>query len=184
MRDLADRIFWISKEEEIKDGEVTDYYFLNVEKALRDSGRNPLVTVEVYTRKLPYQDEWGVVAGIYEVAKLLEGLPVDVWAMEEGEIFQTASRTAAYEPVMRIRGRYADFARYETSILGFLCSASGIATKAARLRMLAGRDKTLLSFGTRRAHPALAPLIERCAYMAGFNGFSNTVATKLLGMRA
>ena len=184
MRDLADRIFWISKEDEIKDGEVTDYYFLNVEKALRDSGRNPLVTVEVYTRKLPYQDEWGVVAGIYEVAKLLEGLPVDVWAMEEGEIFQTASKTAAYEPVMRIRGRYADFARYETSILGFLCSASGIATKAARLRMLAGRDKTLLSFGTRRAHPALAPLIERCAYMAGFNGFSNTVATKLLGMRA
>ncbi|MGC8847682.1 MAG: nicotinate phosphoribosyltransferase [Conexivisphaera sp.] len=184
MRDLADRIFWISKEDEIKDGEVTDYYFLNVEKALKDSGRNPLVTVEVYTRKLPYQDEWGVVAGIYEVAKLLEGLPVDVWAMEEGEIFQTASRTAAYEPVMRIRGRYADFARYETSILGFLCSASGIATKAARLRMLAGQDKTLLSFGTRRAHPALAPLIERCAYMAGFNGFSNTVATKLLGMRA
>ncbi|BBE41848.1 nicotinate phosphoribosyltransferase [Conexivisphaera calida] len=184
MRDLADRTFWISKEDEIKDGEVTDYYFLNVEKALRDSGRNPLVTVEVYTRKLPYQDEWGIVAGIYEVAKLLEGLPVDVWAMEEGEIFQTASRTAAYEPVMRIRGRYADFARYETSILGFLCSASGIATKAARLRMLAGRDKTLLSFGTRRAHPALAPLIERCAYMAGFNGFSNTVATKLLGMKA
>jgi nicotinate phosphoribosyltransferase len=184
MRDLADRIFWISKEDEIKDGEVTDYYFLNVERALKDSGKNPLVTVEVYTRKLPYQDEWGVVAGIYEVAKLLEGLPVDVWAMEEGEVFQTASRTAAYEPVMRIRGRYADFARYETAILGFLCSASGVATKAARLRLLAGKDKVLLSFGTRRAHPALAPLIERCAYMAGFDGFSNTVASNMLGMRA
>lgn len=182
--DLADRKFWIAREDEIKSGEVTDQYFLNVERALRESGRNPMVTVEIYTRKLPYQDEWGVVAGIYEVAKLLEGLPVDAWAMEEGEIFQTASRTAAYEPVMRIRGRYADFARYETAILGFLCSASGIATKAARLRLLAGRDKVLLSFGTRRAHPALAPLVERCAYMAGFDGFSNTVASKLLGVRA
>ena len=183
-KDLGDRLFWIARDDEIKGGEVTDYYFVNVEKALEYAGRNPFVTMEIYTRKLPYQDEWGVVAGVYEVAKLLEGLPVDVWAMEEGEIFQTSSKTAAYEPVMRIRGRYADFARYETAILGFLCSASGFATKAARIRLIAGGDKVLLSFGTRRAHPALAPLIERCAYMAGFDSFSNVIATKLMGVKA
>ena len=182
--DLEDRMFWVAKDSEIKDGEVTDYYFVNVEKALRKAGKNPLVTIEVYTRKLPYAEEWGVVAGVYEVMKLLEGLPLDVWALEEGEVFQTSSWTAAYEPVMRIQGRYADFARYETAILGFLCSASGYATKAARIRLIAGRDKVLLSFGTRRAHPALAPLIERCAYMAGFDSFSNIIATKLMGVKA
>lgn len=183
-RDLEDRLFWVSKDEEIKSGEVTDYYFINVERALKFKKKNPLVTVEIYTRRMPYRDEWGVVAGVYEVAKLLEGLPVDVWAMDEGEVFLTSNKTAAYEPVMRIQGRYADFARYETAILGFLCSASGIATKAARIRLLAGPDKILLSFGTRRAHPALAPLIERCAYMAGFDSFSNIIASKLLGVKA
>ncbi|MGA1974621.1 MAG: nicotinate phosphoribosyltransferase [Conexivisphaerales archaeon] len=183
MNDLSDRIFWVAKDEEVKGGEVTDYYFLNTEQALKMKDMNPMVTMEVYTRHLPYDSGWGVVTGIYEVAKLLEGLPVDVDAMEEGEIFVTSKETAAYEPVLRIRGRYRYFARFETPILGFLCSSSGFSTKAARIKLLAG-DRNLLSFGTRRAHPALAPLIERAAYMAGFDGVSNTIGARLLGIGA
>lgn len=181
MRDIPDRLFWIAKEEEIKNAEVTDHYFLNTETALKMSKINPKVTMEIYTRHLPYSDGWGVVAGIYEVAKLLENLPVDVDAMDEGEVFAVPHYSLGYEPVMQIRGRYRDFARYETPALGFLCSASGYATKAARIRIAAG-DKILLSFGTRRAHPALAPLIERCAYIAGFDGVSNEAAARMLGI--
>ncbi len=183
MNDLSDRIFWVAKDEEVKGGAVTDFYFLNTEKALKMKELNPMVTMEVYTRHVPYDSEWGVVTGIYEVAKLLEGLPVDVDAMEEGEVFVTSRATAAYEPVLRIRGRYRYFARFETPILGFLCSSSGFSTKAARIKILAG-DRSLLSFGTRRAHPSLAPLIERAAYLAGFDGVSNTIGARLLGIKA
>ncbi|MEM0075059.1 MAG: nicotinate phosphoribosyltransferase [Conexivisphaerales archaeon] len=182
MNDLKDRLFWISTDKEIKDAIATDYYFLNTEKALLKSGLNPKVTMEVYARKLPYKQQWGIVSGIYEAAKLLEGLSVDVDAMEEGTLFVTPEENAGYEPVMQIRGRYAVFARYETPLLGFISSATGFITKAARIRLMAD-DKTLLSFGTRRAHPALAPLIERSAYLAGFDGVSNVAGAKLLGIK-
>jgi nicotinate phosphoribosyltransferase len=39
-----------------------------------------------------------------------------------------------------------------------------------------------VSFGTRRVHPALAPLIERSCYVAGFDGVSNVLGAKLLGV--
>ena len=180
--DLSDRTFWIAKDEEIKAGLTTDFYFLNVEKAMDGEKMNPRVVAEIYTRHLPYQDNWGIVAGIYEALKLLEGLPVDVWAFDEGEAFLVSKEDVAYEPVMRIEGPYRNFARYETALLGFLCSMSGVSTKAARLRYLAGEDKILLSFGTRRTHPALAPMIERCAYIGGFDGFSNVLGAKMMGM--
>lgn len=183
MRDLVDRIFWLAHDDEIKGGAVTDYYFLNTEQALKHREMNPLVTMEVYTRRVPYEDGWGVATGIYEAAKLLESLPVDVDSMEEGEVFVTSGETAAYEPVLRIKGRYRYFARFETPVLGLLCSSSGFSTKAARIRLLAG-DRRLLSFGTRRAHPALCPLIERAAYLAGFDGVSNVLGAKLLGIDA
>jgi nicotinate phosphoribosyltransferase len=182
MNDLQDRLFWLASEREIKEGGVTDSYFLNTEAALNKSGRNPMVTMEVYTRHLPHGDSWGILSGVYEVAKLLEGVPVDVDAMDEGEIFAISKDSLAYEPVMKIKGRYRDFARFETPLLGFLASASGFATKAARMRVASG-NKILLSFGTRRAHPALAPLIERCAFVAGFDGVSNICGAKLLGIK-
>lgn len=180
---MDDRIFLIPTPEEIKSGKTTDFYFTSVEKILDREGKNPRVVMEVYTRHLPYPDNWGIVTGIYEALTLLEGLPVNVWAMDEGELFLTSKFDISYEPVMRIEGRYRDFARYETALLGFLCSFSGVSTKAARMRYLAGPDKILLSFGTRRAHPALAPMIERGAYIGGFDGFSNVLGAELLGKK-
>jgi nicotinate phosphoribosyltransferase len=65
--------------------------------------------------------------------------------------------------------------------LGLLSSSTGISTKAARFRVAAG-DRQVVSFGTRRVHPALAPLVERGCYMAGFDGVSNVLGGKLLGV--
>lgn len=178
---MSKRRFLIPNDDEIKSGLTTDYYFVNVESILDGEGINPRVAMEVYTRYLPFTDNWGIVSGIYESLKLLEDVPVNVWAMDEGELFLTSKADIAYEPVMRIEGRYRDFARYETALLGFLCSFSGISTKAARMRYLAGPEKVLLSFGTRRAHPALAPMIERGAFIGGFDGFSNVLGAELLG---
>lgn len=163
--------FRIVSEEDIKNGIVTDKYFVWTEKVLKAKNVNPTVVAEVTT------SGWGVFAGLDDALNLLEGLPVDVYAMPEGSIF------FPHEPVMTIVGKYLDFARYETSLLGFLCHASAVATQAFRFKLAAG-EKKVYSFGTRRMHPALAPYIERAAYIGGVDGVSNFSAEKYLGLKS
>jgi len=180
---LSDRLFWVASEEEIKSGQTTDVYFRYAVKTLSQERINPRVTMEVYARSLPFPGNWGVLCGVNEVAALLQGLPVDVHAMEEGEIFLTNPGSAVYEPVMRVEGRYLDFCVYENPVLGFLCSETGIASKSARIR-LAARGKTVFSFGSRRVHPAIAPVVERAAYIGGMDKVSNVLGARLLNQKA
>ena len=177
--DLEDRLFWLATEKEVRSAETTDAYFLHTKKVLQRNGIDTRVTMEVFARDVPYPDNWGVVSGIYEAAKLLEGLPVDVWAFDEGSVFVADGNTAMYEPLMVIEGRYVDFVEYENPLLGLLTSSTSVSTRAAKFRMATG-SKLLLSFGTRRVHPALAPMVERACYIAGFDGVSNVLGAKLL----
>ncbi len=179
--DISDRRFWVANEHEVKTGLTTDIYFQYTKEILEKENLNPNVTIEVFARGV--DNNWGVVVGIYEVAKLLEGMNLNVYAMEEGEIFLTSDQTSIYEPVLIIEGNYKDLAIFENPILGFLCFASGVASKAARIR-LASDNKLLLSFGTRRSHPFLAPTIERAAYIAGFDYVSNILAARLMNKEA
>ena len=179
-RDLDDRLFWLPKEEEIKNAVTTDVYFEYAIEALKFARINPKVTMEIYTRKLPFQNsEWAIVSGIYEVAKLLEGIPVDVDSMDEGELFLAVNNSTVYEPVVQITGRYQEFAKFENPILGFLCQSSAVSTKAARISY-AAKGKTVISFGTRRAHPSLAATIERSSLIGGLESVSNVLGAKLL----
>ncbi len=180
-RDLRDRLFWLANETEIKSAKTTDIYFLNTKEVLTKHNIDSEVVMEVYARDLPENALWGVLSGVYEVAKLLEGLPVDVWAFDEGSIFLADGRSALYEPVMTISGRFRDFVEYENPVLGLLSSFTSVSTKASRFRVAAG-DRQVVSFGTRRVHPAMAPLIERSCYLAGFDGVSNVLGGKLLGV--
>ena len=177
--DLDDRLFWLASEKEVRGAETTDAYFIHTKKVLQRNNIEARVAMEVYARDVPYPDNWGVLTGVYEVAKLLEGLPVDVWSFDEGSVFVADGRTAMYEPLMVIEGRYSDFVEYENPLLGLLTSSTSVSTRAAKFRMAAG-DRLLLSFGTRRVHPALAPMVERACYVAGFDGVSNVLGAKLL----
>ena len=133
------------------------------------------VTMAVTASSLPDDYQWAVLAGVSDAIALMDGLSVDVEAMAEGTLFQ------AKQPVMQVTGDYLDFGVFETAILGYLCQASGIATKAARCKVAAG-DRMLISFGARRMHPALAPFIERNAYIGGCDGVSVILAAELMGM--
>ncbi len=177
--DLYDRLFWLATEKEIRNAETTDSYFLHTKRVLQRNHIDAQVVMEVYARDVPYPDNWGIVSGIYEVAKLLEGLPVNVWAFDEGDVFVADGSKAIYEPLMVIEGSYVDFAEYENPILGLLTASTSVSTRAAKLR-LAAASKLLLSFGTRRVHPALAAMVKRACYLAGFDGVSNVLAAKLL----
>ena len=179
--DLKDRIFWLPTEQEIRDAQTTDAYFLHTKKVLQRNRIDTRVVMEVYARDVPYGGKWGILSGVYEAAKLLEGLPIDVWAFDEGSVFVADGSTAIYEPLMIIEGKYSDFVEYENPLLGLLTSSTSVSTRAARFRMAAD-SKLLLSFGTRRVHPALAAMVERACYLAGFDGVSNVLGAKLLNI--
>lgn len=169
------KIFHTATDEEIKRGEVTDIYFLRTLEVLRAKGIKKKVAMEVKASNLPNGYNWALLIGVEEVARLLEGIPVDVWAMEEGELFFKG------EPVMLLEGEYTAFGHFETPILGMLCQASGAGTKSARCKLSAG-DRIILSFGARRMHPSLAPMIDRAAYIGGCDGISVVKSAQLLGI--
>lgn len=171
---MTDR-FDVVSEESIRDGTATDAYFLRTEETLEAADRNPRVVAEVTRDQFP-TGEFDLFAGVKDAAHLLEGLPIDVDAMREGQLFDGG-------PVMRIEGDYLDFARYETSLLGFLSHASGIGTAALETRR-AAPNSNVLSFGARHVHPAMAPMVERGALVAGLDGFSHVAAGEILGKEA
>ena len=70
---------------------------------------------------------------------------------------------------MRIEGPYSEFGPLETSILGFICSLSGVATAAAHVKVAAG-GKPVVNFGIRRNHPAISLAIERASLIGGLDG--------------
>jgi nicotinate phosphoribosyltransferase len=168
---VSDR-FDVVPEESIRDGTATDAYFLRTETTLEAAGKNPHVVAEVTADQFP-TGEFELLSGVKDAARLLEGLPIDVDAMAEGRLFDGG-------PVMSLEGSYLDFARYETSLLGFLSHASGMATNALEAR-LAAPDSVVLSFGARHVHPSIAAVVERSALIAGLDGFSHVAAGEVLG---
>jgi len=82
---------------------------------------------------------------------------------------------------MSIEGYYGSFVTVETATVGLLCQASGVATAAARVKK-AAKGKEVFAFGIRRMHPALAPMLDRAAYIGGFDGVSGVLGAKLIGI--
>ncbi|ASJ15586.1 nicotinate phosphoribosyltransferase [Thermococcus chitonophagus] len=169
--------FYIASEEDIKAGKTTDVYFIRTKKILEAKNIHKKVLADVTTTSLPKNWKWGVLVGVEEVAKLLEGLPVNVYAMPEGTIFHP------YEPVLQIEGYYEDFGIYETALLGMLSQASGIATAALRIK-IAAKFKPVYSFGIRHMHPAIAPMIDRAAFIGGCDGVSGVLGAEMIGEKA
>ncbi|QSG07854.1 nicotinate phosphoribosyltransferase [Halapricum desulfuricans] len=161
--------------EAIQDGRASDAYFDRTVEALEHAGKNPHVVAEVTADQFP-TGEFEVLAGVKDLAHLFEDLPVDVDALPEGQLFDGG-------PVARVEGEYLDFCRFETALLGFLSHASGVATNALRAR-LAAPDSTVLSFGSRHVHPAIAPVVERSALIGDLDGISNVAAGEMIGREA
>jgi nicotinate phosphoribosyltransferase len=168
--------FYIASEEDILKGVVTDIYFVRTKRILEAKGLQKKVRMEFHVAKLPKGYDWAVFAGLEEALYLLRGKPVTVYAMPEGTLFK------ANEPLMIIEGNLVDFVLYETALLGILRHYSSIATKAARIKKLAGKKKVLF-FGLRALHPAIAPAVDRAAYIGGADAVSGYASEKYLGLK-
>lgn len=169
--------FYIADEASILKGEITDVYFDRAVRTLEHLGfKEVKVRMEIHSYGLPKDYQWAVFTGLEEVLNLLEGKDVTVYAMPEGTLFKEI------EPVMIIEGNYLDFGVYETAFLGILRHYSSISTKAARIKRLA-LDKTVLFFGLRALHPAIAPMVDRAAYIGGCDGVSGAFNEKTIGVK-
>jgi nicotinate phosphoribosyltransferase len=159
----------------IREGSATDAYFHRTEATLRHAGRNPTVVAEVTADQFP-DGRAELLAGVRDAAALLAGRDLDVDTLPPGRLFDGG-------PVLRIEGDYLAFARFETSLLGFLSHASGIATAALDVRR-AAPDSPVLSFGARHVHPSIAATVERGALIAGLDGFSHVAGGEVLDREA
>ena len=169
--------FHIASSKEIKAGKISDVYFARTNEILKAKKADKHVKAEFIVKSLPLDWNWGILAGVEELAEILTNRKVNVRAMKEGTVFYP------YQPVIEIEGLYSQFGIYETALLGLLCQASGIATKAARIKKLAG-NKTIISFGARRVHPVIAPMVERSAYIGGCDGVSVVKSAELIEQEA
>ncbi|MGM0667193.1 MAG: nicotinate phosphoribosyltransferase [Bacteroidota bacterium] len=101
----------------------------------------------------------------------------NIYSPREGEI------VFANEPLLRVEGNIIETQLVETLILNILNFQSLIATKAARMRLMAG-DRLLIDFGLRRAQGLGAIHASRAAMIGGFNGSSNAFSASRFGFES
>ncbi len=184
---------------------LTDLYQLNMIQAYLESGQTGTAVFEFFVRKLPRARSFLVAAGLEQALQYLEKLRCsadelswlagsgrfssrlidyladfsftgDVHAMPEGTVF------FANEPILRITAPLPQAQLLETRLINILHYQSLIASKAARMVLLAP-NKLLVDFGLRRAHGAEAGLMAaRVSYLAGFAGTATVLAGKAFGI--
>lgn len=184
----------------------TDLYQINMIQTYWKSGLHERRAIfEAYFRKLPFENGYAIFAGLERLVHYLEDLEFtdtdldylrslgeyseDFLAYLESFRFHGCIRSAvegeivfANEPLVQVEGTLAECQLIETALLNIINFQTLIATKASRVRTVAG-DDPVLEFGTRRAQEMDAALWgTRAAYIGGFNATSNVRAGKLFGI--
>ena len=142
---------------EILSGDSADVYFARAESILDAEGLDPLVTMEVFTRRE------AVLCGIDEAKNLLGHVLADCDPSEtQVEALADGDRIAPREVVLRIRARYRRFGLYETALLGMLAQSTGWATAAREIVDIAAPEP-VISFGARHVHPDITDVLDYAA---------------------
>ncbi len=88
-------------------------------------------------------------SGYWEGERFIETWDqLEVWAVHDGCTVEYEGNPAEIQPVLRVRGRYRDFALLETPTLGILTRASRVATNVYET-LIAARGKPVLFFPAR-----------------------------------
>lgn len=165
---------------------------------------------ELFTRRLPHEFGYLIAMGLAQAIEYLENFHIrstqidelretgifaqappafwtviteqrftgTVWALPEG------TAVFANEPLLRVEAPLWQAQIVETYLLNTLNYQTLVATRAARLRDVAGAAATLLEFGTRRAFSPQASLwAARAALAGGLDATSNVLAALKLGQK-
>jgi nicotinate phosphoribosyltransferase len=124
-----------------------------------------------------------------QATEIFEGAPAQFWSLLangrfSGDVWAVPEGTAIFasEPLLRVDAPLWQAQIVETYLLNTINYQTLIATRAARLRDVAGPEAKLLVFGTRRAFSPQGSLwAARAALAAGLDGTSNVLAALKLG---
>ncbi len=161
---------------EILSGDSADVYFARADSILEREGLDPIVTMEVFTRRE------AVLCGIDEAKNLLGHVlgPSDpaetcLETLDDGDVIEPR------EIVLRIKARYRKFGLYETAFLGMLAQSTGWATAARECVDVANPDP-IISFGARHVHPDITDVLDYAAIVGGCVGASTPAGARLAGL--
>src|SRR5918996_1270565 len=161
---------------EILSGDSADVYFARAESILAAEGLDPVVTMEVFTRRE------AVLCGIDEAKNLLGHVLADADPDEtKVEALDDGDRIAPREVALRIRARYRQFGLYETALLGMLAQSTGWATAAREIVDIAAPEP-VISFGARHAHRDVTDVLDYAAIVGGCVGASTPAGARLAGL--
>jgi nicotinate phosphoribosyltransferase len=190
---------------------LTDLYQITMSACYVGEGLDQRrASFELFTRRLPDHFGYIIAAGLAQALEYLEAFhisdrqvaalqetglfthaPADFWTLLKdarftGEVWAVPEGTAMFanEPLLRVEAPLWQAQMVETYLLNTLNYQTLIATRAARLREVAGPEAKLLEFGTRRAFsPQAALWAARAAIAGGLDATSNVLAALSLGQK-
>ncbi len=138
------------------------------------------VEAQIFNRRAPFALVAGVdaalamfrhVTGYFEGDHFTETVSqLQIESVEDGVFTHFAGDTEDVQPVIKVRGRYRDFALLETPVLGVLTRASRIATNVYHVAK-AARGKSLLFFPARFDLPEVQS-VDGYAYWLAIQRYS------------
>ena len=165
--------YFIADQEDIDRKLASDVYFSRTSQFISENdGKKVIAEITASS------DEMINFTGLEEMIRLLEGKKISLRAIPEGTVIQTRDSAGIPIPFVTIEGIYESIMEYETSLLGFICQSSGISTQAMKFYMQI-YPKEFVSFGIRRMHPAISPMIDRAAFIGGASGVSGILGGEL-----
>ncbi|MCF1190379.1 nicotinate phosphoribosyltransferase [Mangrovimonas sp. AS39] len=185
----------------LSSGLYTDLYQLTMAQSYFLHGKhNTVATFDYFFRKNPFESGYVLFCGLEQVLDWLEkvsftkddlaylkdqGFREDfleylggfsfrghIKSMEEGQV------VFPFAPILSVTASVVECQIIETYLLNILNFQSLIATKASRVRYVAGKQAILSEFGLRRSQGYAGLLASRAAYIGGFDSTSNVLAGK------
>jgi nicotinate phosphoribosyltransferase len=161
--------------ERITAGWYSDAYFNFTRQLLKESGRHPHVTMQVFQKKT------SILGGIDEAVAVLK-LCSDDWSALEVYALHEGDEIAPMETVMTIEGDYSLFAHLETVYLGCLARRTLIMSNV-RAVVDAAHGKPILFFPARHDHWLVQTGDGWAAHVAGAIGVSTDAQASWWGGR-
>lgn len=173
----------------------TDYYEYTMAQGYFLSNKHLIKSnFDYFFRRLPFKGGYTIFAGLTEFLEHLKNFTFhedeieffrkkgfredfldymksfrfsgNIYSVKEGEV------VFPNEPILRVEGNIIEAQVIETLLLNILNFESLIATKAARVRHVAG-NRTVLDFGLRRSQGYAGVLASKAAVIGGVDGTSN-----------
>ena len=185
---------------------LTDLYQLTMVGAYHLLGKSrQKANFDYFFRKIPEEGGFCVAAGLEQLIEYIENIhfePEDLEYLRSlnlfppevlkffqdlrftGDLYAVPEGTLVFpqEPIVRVTAPLAEAQFIETALLNILNYQTLIATKAARVCIVAGEDP-VIEFGVRRAQgPDGGLSASRAAFIGGTRATSNLMAGKVFGI--